>query len=71
MRSFIEDYLQDPVQAIANAREISAASSWYDNVDEDMVYAQIASPEFRLYEEMIFTPSVEDSDKSRVFAVVS
>ena len=53
MRSFIEDYLQDPTQAIANAREFLAAPSWYDSIDEDMIYAQIASPEFRLYEEMI------------------
>lgn len=53
MRSFIEDYLQDPTQAIANARESLAAPSWYDSIDEDMIYAQIASPEFRLYEEMI------------------
>ena len=52
MRTFIEDYLQDPSQAIENARQ-SASGSWYDNVDEEMIYAQIASAEFHLYKEMI------------------
>ena len=58
MRTFIEDYLQDPSQAIENARQ-SASGSWYDNVDEEMIYAQIASAEFRLYEAMTLSPSDE------------
>ena len=49
MNSFIEDYLQNPAQAIENARQTNSCS-WYDQIDEDMIYAQIASPEFRLYE---------------------
>ena len=71
MRSFIEDYLQNPGQAIAEARQNSDADSWYDNIDEEMIYAQIASPEFRLYEAMIFSQSAEDRSESHAFAVVS
>ena len=59
MKSFIEDYLQDPSKAIAEAR-MSTELSWYDNIDEDMIYAELSSPEFRLYEAIIFSqPSGE------------
>ena len=71
MRSFIEDYLQDPTMAVANARQTSDTDSWYDNIDEDMIYAQIASPEFRLYEAMIFSQSSDEHQDARNFAVVS
>ena len=71
MKSFIEDYLQNPSQAIANARQNSEPSSWYDNIDEDMIYAQIASGEFRLYEAMILSPSVDDHTGTQAFAAVS
>ena len=57
MRSFIEDYLQDPTMAVANARQTSDNDSRYDNIDEEMIYAQIASGEYRLYEAMIFKVS--------------
>lgn len=60
MRTFIEDYLQDPSQAIENARQ-SASGSWYDDIDEDMIYAQIASAEFRLYETVTLAPSYDES----------
>lgn len=55
MRTFIEDYLLDPAQAIADARNSEQTSSWCDNIDEDMIYAEIASPEFRLYEAIVFS----------------
>ena len=71
MKSFIEDYLQNPSQAIADARQNSDAASWYDNIDEDMIYAQIASPEFRLYEAMIFSSQSDDRRDSHTFAAVS
>lgn len=68
MRTFIEDYLQNPAQAIENARQ-SASGSWYDVIDEDMIYAQIASAEFRLYEAMTLSPSDEKlSVRTRVIA---
>lgn len=55
MKSFIEDFVQNPCQAIAAARQITDTRSWYENIDEDMIYAQIASPEFRLYEDIILS----------------
>lgn len=60
MKNFIEDYFQNPAQAIANARQTADAETWYDNIDEDMIYAQIASGEFKLYEAMIFAPDTEE-----------
>lgn len=53
MRNFIEDYLVNPAQAIKAAG--STPMEWADNVDEEMICEQIFSPEFQLYEEIIFT----------------
>lgn len=64
MKSFIENYLLDPSQAIADARQMSQTDSWSENIDEDQIYSQIASGEFRLYEEMIFSPSEGQSSAS-------
>ena len=50
MKTFIEDYLIDPSQAIANAAA-SVISS--DPIDEDLIYEQLNSPEFKLYEAII------------------
>lgn len=50
MKTFIENYLLDPSQAIANARGID---SWADSIDDNMIYEQLASGEFRLYEEIV------------------
>lgn len=52
MNTFIEDYLVDPSQAIAT---VSASLNLMDNIDEDIIYDQLASPEFRLYEEIILS----------------
>lgn len=52
MNTFIEDYLLDPSLAIVNA---SASLKVSESIDEDMIYAQLASPEFRLYEEIILS----------------
>lgn len=60
MKTFIEEYLQNPAQAIENARQ-TISDSWYDNIDEDMIYAQIASPEFRLYEAMVLTKNPQNA----------
>ncbi len=59
MRNFIEDYLKDPSQAVASAAGSSSAP-WYDSIDEEMIYRQIATPEFRLYEEIIFCCDADD-----------
>ena len=66
MRNFIEDYLQNPSLAIESA--CRTPMSWSEDIDEDMIYSQLASPEFRLYEEIIFPSSSEDSPRERVFA---
>jgi len=66
MKTFIEDYLLNPSLAVANAR--MDAATWCESVDEEMIYAQISSPEFRLYEAMILSASVEDSPSARTFA---
>lgn len=66
MKTFIEDYLQNPAQAIENAR-LTISESRYDNIDEDMIYAQLASPEFRLYEAMIFSPFVPGTDRPSLY----
>ena len=51
MKTFIEDYLQNPSQAISNAQSSSSAT-WTDNIDDEVIYSQIASPEFALYQAM-------------------
>lgn len=54
MCNFIEDYLQNPTLAIVSLRNESCrCSKWSDDVDEELIYTQIASPEFRLYEAMM------------------
>ena len=53
MKSFIEDYLQNPGQAIADAAITSRNLNWSDDICDDLIYAQLASPEFRLYEDII------------------
>lgn len=58
MRNFIKDYLQDPSQAVMSLE--NQTDSWSEHIDEDAVYAAISTPEFRLYEEMIFCDIAED-----------
>lgn len=58
MSTFIEDYLSNPSLAIAEAK--NRPMSWADEVDEDLIYSQISSPQFRLYEAVIMAPSAED-----------
>ena len=57
MRNFIEDYLVNPSQAIKAA--VNEPMDWADNMSDHMIYQQILSPEFRLYEEIIFSSSKE------------
>lgn len=53
MCNFIEDYLKNPSSAISEAlrkvREINVSYQF----DEELIYRQLSSPEFRLYEEVI------------------
>ncbi len=59
MRTFIQNYLQDPSQTIAEARQGACRKFWADDFPEDKIYAELSSPEFRLYEEMIFCEDEE------------
>ena len=69
MKSFIEEYLQNPAQAIADARQTATTDNWYDNIDEEMIYAQIASPEFRLYGSIVLAAETETlPERTRVSA---
>jgi hypothetical protein len=51
MCTFIEDYLQSPAQAIQNAQIQS--KSRFDGIDENLIYSQMESSEFRLYETIV------------------
>lgn len=54
MSNFIEDYLQNPSLAILKARE--SASGRFECISEDLVYDQLSSPEFGLYQEICGIP---------------
>lgn len=60
MCNFIEDYLENPALAISNAVQRAAAEASAMNFDEDLISSELSSPEFRLYEEMIFCSIPED-----------
>ena len=71
MRTFIEDYLSDPSKAIENAREGASIRFGNETFDEERIYEEISSPEFRLYEEVVMSDSEEIKPLSRGFAVVA
>ena len=56
MCAFIEDYLNSPSAAIARA--MNEQKNRFNDIDEDQIYKQLASPEFRLYEEIIFSNQI-------------
>lgn len=60
MRNFIEDYLKNPADAVASAVVSSDSLSWADDMDEEMIYNELATGQFRLYEEMIFSSYADD-----------
>lgn len=66
MRNFIEDYLNDPSQAVSAFTDDKVFAEFGKDFDEEAIYAQIASPEFRLYEEMIFSDNEEDANFASV-----
>ncbi len=67
MCTFIDDYLLNPSRAVANARlKVSDKFSGHD-FSEDEIYKELDSPEFRLYEEIIFTEDI--GPQARGFAV--
>ena len=58
MSNFIEDYLKNPSFAVAEAK--SRPMNWAENIDEEMIYSQISTPQFHLYEAFIMAPSSGD-----------
>ncbi len=57
MCNFIEDYLKNPSAAISDAIRKVRETAVPDQSYEEIAYRHIATPEFRLYEEMIFCTS--------------
>lgn len=53
MCTFIEDYLQSPTLAVQNA--LAQSKSRFDDIDENVIYSQIESSEFRLYETIVLS----------------
>ena len=66
MRNFIEDYLNDPSGAVSAAVNESSFVNFGKDFDEDSIYEQISSGEFRLYEEILFSGSTENSNFASV-----
>ena len=56
MCTFIEDYLNSPSAAIARA--MNEQKNRFNDIDEEQIFKQLASPEFRLYEEIIFSNQI-------------
>ncbi len=53
MYDFIENYPGDKAMALNAAKAEADNRRWFDEVDEEAVYRQLASPEFALYIEMV------------------
>lgn len=55
MCKFIEDYLAEPSLAVNEIREEADTSKRYDYIDDAAVEADLKSPEFRLYSQIILS----------------
>lgn len=53
MDNFIKTYLEDKDVALSSAISQADNLAWCDLVDEEMIYRQISSPEFNLYQEIV------------------
>ena len=71
MSNFIEDYLQNPSQAISSARERADRRLKFDSLDQQRIYQEIASPEFHLYEAMVMSDTDENTPRADSYAVVA
>lgn len=71
MNSFVADYLKDPSLAISGAQASCRQTMWLDNIDEDEIYRQLESGEFRLYEEIVLSSEINDAPRAGTFAVVA
>lgn len=71
MNNFIEDYLYNPAQAIAAARERAAIRFLSLQYDEEQIYNEMASPEFHLYEAVVMSDVNENTPHTGIYAVVA
>ena len=65
MGTFIEEYLQDPSMAISSALEQLAKTNIFEQVDDDSIYNELATGEFKLYEEIILSELSEESPSQK------
>ena len=72
MSTFIEDYIDNPTLAIASLRmESVSGNDWCDQIDEDLIYSQLASGEFHLYQEIVLSNSIVDAPHRGVYSTVA
>ena len=71
MGTFIEEYLQDPLRAISSALEQLNGTNRFEQIDDNSIYDQLASGEFKLYEEIIFSQLSEESPSQKTFTAAS
>ena len=65
MGTFIEEYLKDPSLAISSALEQLTETNRFEQVDDDAIYNELATGEFRLYEEIILSQLSEESPSQK------
>lgn len=65
MGTFIEEYLQDPTMAISSALEQLAKTNRFEQIDDDSIYNELATGEFKLYEEIILSELSEESPSQK------
>ena len=65
MGTFIEEYLKDPSLAISSALEQLTETNRFEQVDDDAIYNELATGEFKLYEEIIFSELSEESPSQK------
>ena len=53
MCNFVQDFPADQSGTMATAIQEARSLRWADLIDDESIYCQLASPEFRLYEEII------------------
>lgn len=71
MSNFIEDYLYNPAQAISSARERADLRFRFAQFDEEQIYREISTSEYRLYEAVVVSDVNEDTPRTDTYAVVA
>ena len=51
MCDFVQDFPADKAGTLASAIQEARRIKWFEHIDDETIYCQLASPEFRLYEE--------------------